>query len=424
MRRVGSGIDGWCREMHRSRRGGSLKAALAVEGGSPVRDSFLIFGSPDIREPEIQEVVETLRSGWPGTGPRVARFEEEFRSYIGCKHAVALNSCTAGLHLSMIALGDRARGRGHHDPADLRRDGELDHPRGGSLSSPTATAGRSTSTPPEIARKITPRTRVIIPVHFAGRPCDMTAIEALARPRGIRILEDAAHALEASHAGRKIGRIGDCTAFSFYVNKNIITVEGGMVTTESDDIAAWVKTAGLHGMSKDAWKRFGDEGYKHYAVHFPGFKYNMMDMQAAIGLHQLRRVEDGWRRREEVWKRYSDGLAGLPASLPQPPAPGERHAYHLYTLLVDTDNLKASRDQVLAALQAENIGVGVHYTAVHLHPYYRETFGFARGDFPNAEFISDRTISIPFSTKLTRLGRRGRDSGGAKGADRLRAMMR
>jgi dTDP-4-amino-4,6-dideoxygalactose transaminase len=378
-----------------------LKEALAIDGGRPVRDSFLIFGSPDIREEEIQEVVDTLRSGWPGTGPRVARFENAFRDYIGCKHAVALNSCTAGLHLSMIALGVKPGDEAITSPLTfVATVNSMVHVGARPVF---ADCERTTMNidPAEIARKITDRTSVIVPVHFAGRPCDMTAIESLARPRGIKILEDAAHAVEASHGGRKIGRIGDCTAFSFYVNKNMITVEGGMVTTESDEVAAWVKVAGLHGMSKDAWKRFGDEGYKHYSVGFPGFKYNMTDMQAAIGIHQLHRVEEGWRRRAAIWKRYMEAFAGLPAILPAPLRDGDRHALHLFTLIVDTDNLNASREQVLAALQAENIGVGVHYTAVHLHPYYRETYGFARGDFPSAEFISDRTISLPFSTKLT-----------------------
>jgi len=154
-------------------------------------------------------------------------------------------------------------------------------------------------------------------------------------------------------------------------------------------------------MSKDAWKRFGDEGYKHYFVHFPGFKYNMTDMQAAIGIHQLARIEEGWKRRREIWKRYMEALSGLPLFLPAPPDPEDRHAHHLFTILADLDNLTVSRDHILEALQGENIGTGVHYTAVHLHPYYRETFGYAPGDFPNAEFIAERTISIPFSTKLT-----------------------
>lgn len=374
---------------------------LAIDGGSPIRGSFLIFGSPDIREPEIQEVAETLRGGWPGTGPRVARFEEEFRAYIGCRHAVALNSCTAGLHLSIIALGVKPGDEVITTPLTfVATVNSIIHVGGRPVFADVDRATMNID-PAKITERVTNRTRAVVPVHFAGRPCDMTAIEAIARPRGLKILEDAAHAVEASHCGRKIGAIGDCTAFSFYVNKNMITVEGGMVTTDSDEIAAWVKVAGLHGMSKDAWKRFGDEGYRHYQVHFPGFKYNMMDMQAAIGIHQLARVEEGWRRRREIWGRYKDAFRDLPMTLPAEPDPKDRHAYHLFTLLADLENLTAPRDRILAALQAENIGTGVHYTAVHLHPYYRETFGFARGDFPNAEWISDRTISIPFSTKLT-----------------------
>ncbi|MBM3287612.1 MAG: DegT/DnrJ/EryC1/StrS family aminotransferase [Candidatus Eisenbacteria bacterium] len=374
---------------------------LAIDGGKPVRDSFLIFGSPDIREAEIQEVVDTLRSGWPGTGPRVARFEEAFRAYIGSRHAVALNSCTAGLHLSMIALGVKPGDEVITTPLTfVATVNAIVHV---GATPVLADCDRRTMNidPNAIASRITDRTRAIVPVHFAGRPAEMTAIEAIARPRGIRILEDAAHAVEARHGTRKVGTIGDCTVFSFYVNKNMMTVEGGMVTTDDDEIASWVKIAGLHGMSKDAWKRFGDEGYKHYAVHFPGFKYNMTDIQAAIGLHQLARVEAGWIRRQEIWNRYQAGLTGLPAFLPPPPDAGDRHAYHLFTLLVDLENLTASRDRILGALQAENIGVGVHYSAIHLHPYYRDAYGFARGDYPSAEFVSDRTLSIPFSTKLT-----------------------
>ncbi len=374
---------------------------LAIDGGRPVRDSFLVFGSPDIREPEIQEVVDSLRCGWPGTGPRVARFEEDFRAYIGAKHAVALGSCTAALHLSLIALGVKPGDEVITTPLTFVATANSILHVGGRVVFADVDRRTMNLDPAAVAARITPRTRVILPVHFAGRAADMTAIEALARPRGIKILEDAAHAVEASHRGRKIGTIGDCTVFSFYVNKNMITVEGGMVTTKDDELASWVKIAGLHGMSKDAWKRFGDSGYKHYFVHFPGFKYNMTDMQAAIGIHQLRRVEEGWNRRREIWARYTEAFAGLPAILPAPVDPQDRHALHLFTILVDLEKVKVPRDRVLEALQAENVGVGVHYTAVHLHPYYRETFGHAPGDFPNAEYIADRTISIPFSTKLT-----------------------
>ncbi|MFB3910258.1 MAG: DegT/DnrJ/EryC1/StrS family aminotransferase [Candidatus Eisenbacteria bacterium] len=378
-----------------------MNEKLAIEGGRPVRDEFLIFGSPDIREPEIAEVVEALRSGWPGTGPRVARFEEAFRAYVGARYSVALGSCTAGLHLSLIALGLKPGDEVVTTPLTfVATVNSILHVGARPVF---ADCDRRTMNidPDRIASAVTARTKVILPVHFAGRPADMTRIESIASPRGIRILEDAAHAIESVHRGRKVGTIGDCTVFSFYVTKNVITVEGGMVTTEDEAIASWVKVAGLHGMSKDAWKRFGDEGFKHYWVHFPGFKYNMMDIQAAIGLHQLPRVEEGWLRRREIWQRYMEAFSDLPAFLPAPVPEGDRHAFHLFTLLVDTDNLTVDRDRVLSALQAENIGVGVHYTAVHFHPYYRETFGFARGDFPEAEFVSDRTVSIPLSTRLT-----------------------
>lgn len=374
---------------------------LAIDGGNPVREEFLIFGHPDIREEEIQEVVDSLRCGWPGTGPKVARFEEAFRDYIGATHAVALNSCSAGLHLSLIALGVRPGDEVITTPLTFVATVNAILHVGAKPIFADCDRRTMNIDPISVEERITDRTRVILPVHFAGLPVDMTRIEQAARPRGIKILEDAAHAVEASHRGRKIGTIGDCTAFSFYVNKNLITVEGGMVTTDDEGIANWVKTAGLHGMTKDAWKRFGDEGYKHYFVEYPGFKFNMMDIQAAIGIHQLARIEEGWHRRRTVWQRYQDAFSDLPVILPSAADEGDRHAFHLFPILADADRLTVSRDRLLMSLQAENIGVGVHYTAVHLHPYYRETFGFARGDFPNAEFISDSTISIPFSTKLT-----------------------
>ena len=375
---------------------------LAIAGGRPIRDQFLVFGAPDIRREEIDAVVRTLESGWIGTGPRVAEFEEEFRRYLGTSHAVAVSSCTAGLHLSLIALGVK--------PGD-----EVIVPSMTFVATANAVVHvgakpvlvdceRETMNidPAAVERAITPRTRVIVPVHFAGRPADLTALEALARPRGIRLLEDAAHAVETVHRGRKAGTMGDCAAFSFYVTKNVITGEGGMVTTGDEEIASWIKVAGLHGMSKDAWKRYSDEGYRHYEVSFPGFKYNLTDMQAALGLPQLRRVEENWTRRAELWQQYLAAFADLPVFLPAPVGAGDRHAYHLFTLILDLDRLRWSRDRVLEALQAENIGTGVHYRAVHLHPYYRDTFGYRPEDFPHAEFLSERTLSIPFSTRLSR----------------------
>jgi dTDP-4-amino-4,6-dideoxygalactose transaminase len=207
--------------------------------------------------------------------------------------------------------------------------------------------------------------------------------------------------VEAVAQGRKVGTIGDATCFSFYVTKNVITGEGGMVTTASEDVANWIKVAGLHGLSKDAWKRYSDEGFKHYEVTFPGYKYNMMDIQAAVGLHQLARVVENHKRRSALWQRYMTAFAGLPVDLPSPVPAGDRHAHHLFTLLLRIEDLRMTRDQVMEALHHENIGTGIHYIALHLHPYYRETHGHEPGQFPNAEWISQRTISIPFSTKLS-----------------------
>ncbi|MBD3336485.1 MAG: UDP-4-amino-4,6-dideoxy-N-acetyl-beta-L-altrosamine transaminase, partial [Candidatus Eisenbacteria bacterium] len=215
-------------------------------------------------------------------------------------------------------------------------------------------------------------------------------------------IEDAAHAVETVAQGRKVGTIGDATCFSFYVTKNVITGEGGMVTTENEQVANWIKTAGLHGLTKDAWKRYSDEGFRHYEVIFPGFKYNMMDLQAAIGIHQLARVEENHARREQLWREYDEAFQDLPIDRPAPLAAGDRHARHLYTLLLRLEELRWSRDRVMEALHKEGIGTGIHYSALHLHPFYRETYGYRSGRFPETEWISERTLSIPFSTKLTR----------------------
>jgi len=374
---------------------------LAIDGGTPVRDSYLVFGSPDLQQPEIDEVVATLKSGWIGTGPKVARFEEDFRNYVGAKHAAALYSCTAGLHLAMIALGVK--------PGDevivpsmtfVATANSVIHV-GATPILVDCEPGTMLIDPQAVERAITEKTRVIVPVHFAGRPADMTALRALARPRGIKILEDAAHAIETIHQGEKVGRIGDATAFSFYVTKNVITGEGGMVTTEDDEVASWIKVAGLHGMSKDAWKRYSDSGYRHYEVVFPGFKYNMMDLQASLGLHQLKRVEENWEKRRRLWHRYLEELKDLPLDLPPPVRAGDRHAYHLFIVEVQEEKLRLTRDEVMMALHKENIGTGIHYRAVHVHPYYRDRFGLTADDLPVSDRISDRTLSLPFSTRLS-----------------------
>jgi dTDP-4-amino-4,6-dideoxygalactose transaminase len=367
----------------------------------PVRSEYLVFGSPEIREEEIEEVVATLRSAWIGTGPRVARFEDEFREYAGAEHAVAVNSCTAGLHLSMMGLE-----LGPEDEVIVpamtfaATANAVVHAGGRPV---LADVDRETMclTPEAVEAKLTPRTRAIVPVHFAGRPCEIEGIVALARRNGLAVVEDCAHAIETLVDGRHAGTFGDFGVFSFYVTKNVVTGEGGMVVTSDEAAAARIKTLALHGLSADAWSRFSDEGYKHYEVVEPGFKYNMMDLQAALGLHQLARAEANLARREEIWRRYDEAFADLPLRTPPAEEPGTRHARHLYTVLLDLEQVSCTRDELLLDLHRQNIGSGVHYRALHLHPYHREQGGYARGDFPNAEWISDRTVSLPLSPKLT-----------------------
>jgi dTDP-4-amino-4,6-dideoxygalactose transaminase len=366
-----------------------------------MRDDFLIFGSPAIEEDEIAEVVATLRSGWIGTGPRVARFEEMFREYIGARHAIAVNSCTAALHLSMVVAGVGPGDEVITTPMTFCATANAVLHTGAMPVFVDVDPETGNIDPERIASAVTARTKAILPVHYAGRPCRMDRIESIARAHNLLIIEDAAHAIEASYQGRRIGTIGNLTCFSFYVTKNVVTAEGGMVTTDDADLAAKIKMYALHGMSKDAWKRFSDEGYKHYEVIFPGFKYNMTDLQAALGIHQLARIDANWKRRDEIWARYDEAFADLPLKRPAGTAPGVVHARHLYTILVDTDAIGKSRDHVLDELIRLNVGTGVHYTALHLHRYYRERFGFHEGMFPHAEWIGQRTLSLPLSTKLT-----------------------
>jgi dTDP-4-amino-4,6-dideoxygalactose transaminase len=252
-----------------------------------------------------------------------------------------------------------------------------------------------------VAAAITPRTRAIVPVHLAGRPCPLDEILALAGRYGLLVIEDAAHCIEGRYRGRKIGTISPLTCFSFYVTKNMTTGEGGMVTTDNDELAARLKMYALHGMSADAWHRFSDKGYKHYQVVFPGFKYNMTDMQASLGLHQVGRLEPHLRRRSEIWRQYDEAFADLPLRTPAVADPDTVHARHLYTLRVMPWYVGKSRDEVLQSLHALGIGTGVHYTALHLHPYYREAFGYREGMFPHAEEIGATTLSLPLSAKLT-----------------------
>jgi dTDP-4-amino-4,6-dideoxygalactose transaminase len=373
----------------------------ALEGGTPVRNQFLIFGQPRLEEAEIQEVVQTLRSGWISTGPKVGQFEQMFAEYIGTRHALALNSCTAALHLSMLAAGVKAGDEVITTPLTFAATANVIVHVGARPVFADVDPKTLNINPIEIEKKITPKTKVIIPVHLGGYPCDMPAIMAIARKRHLAVIEDCAHAIESQIKGKHAGQFGDLGAFSFYVTKNLVTGEGGMVTTNNTEWAEKIQMYGLHGLNKGAWKRYSDEGFKHYQVIYPGYKYNMMDLQAAIGIHQLPRMETYLKRREAIWKKYNAAFADLPVILPAEPPAQWRHARHLYAVQLDLNALTVSRDHIMEALHRENIGTGIHYVSLHLHHFYKETFGYQTDDFPHAAKSSRCLLSLPLSAQLT-----------------------
>jgi dTDP-4-amino-4,6-dideoxygalactose transaminase len=368
-----------------------------------MREKFLIFGTPLIGEEEIKEVESSLRAGWLGTGPKVARFEADFSAYKGIKetHVAAVNSCTAALHLSMIAAGI--------GPGDevittaLTFCATVNAVIHAGATPVLADIDPQTMNidPKQIERRITPRTRAILPVHFAGRCCDMDAIMGIARRHRLKVIEDCAHAIESEYHGVKAGTFGDFGCYSFYATKNVATGEGGMVIARKEDDIARVKVLALHGMSKDAWRRFSDEGYKHYHVVECGFKYNMMDLQAALGIHQLQRVEQNWLKRKQIWDHYQEAFHNLPLTRPADPEPLTRHAHHLYTILIDEKRSGIARDDFLNEMTKRKIGVGVHYLSIPEHPYYQETFGWKPEEFPNAMRIGRQTVSLPLSARLS-----------------------
>lgn len=363
---------------------------------------FLIFGSPLIEQPEIDEVVACMQSSWLGTGPRVAQFEQDFAAYQGLRptQVAAVNSCTAALHVSMVAAGLEPGSEVITTPLTFCASVNAIIHAG--LTPVLADVDPVTQCidPAAIEATITPRTRAIVPVHFAGRACEMDAIMAIAAKHRLLVIEDCAHAIETTYHGRKAGTFGDFGCFSFYATKNVVTGEGGMIVGRDESRIARAKVLALHGMSKDAWHRFGDEGYKHYQVVEAGFKYNMMDLQAAIGIHQLARVERNWRRREEIWNRYKDAFSGLPIGLPAAAAANTRHAHHLFTVMIDEARCGISRDAFLDAMNARCIGTGVHYLSVPEHPYYQQRYGWRPEQWPHAMRLGRQTVSLPLSPKL------------------------
>jgi dTDP-4-amino-4,6-dideoxygalactose transaminase len=361
---------------------------------------LLPFHRALIEEDDIRAVLEVLRSGWLTTGPRVREFESGFARYTGASHAVALSSCTAALHLALAAIGITEEDEVILPTMTFATSGEVVLYFKARPVLVDCQKGSFHVDPEQIARAITRRTRAILPVHYAGYPCDMDAILAIAQQHGLRVIEDAAHALPSRYKSRIVGTLGNITCFSFYATKTLTTGEGGMATTESPELAERMRMLSLHGISKDAWKRYSAEGTWRYDILEAGYKYNLTDIQAALGLSQLAKCDAMRERRVAIAKRYSDGLSSLEA-YEVPSAPQHTHAWHLYVLQVQPAALRIDRDRVIDELKKRGIGTSVHFIPLHLHTLYQQQLGYRNGQFPNAEESFSRAISLPIYPGLT-----------------------
>ena len=360
------------------------------------------FCLPDITQREIDEVVDTLRSGWLTTGPKVKRFEEEFAAYAHAPHAVALNSCTAALHLALAALGLKAGDEVITTPYTFVASAETVVYHGARPVFVDVDPDTLCIDAARIEAAVTPRTRAIVPVDIAGHPAPLDEIMEIARRRGLKVVEDAAHATETWHKGRKVGAIADATAFSFYATKNLSTGEGGMLTCADGELAARARVLGLHGMSKDAWKRYDKGGSWFYEIIATGFKYNLTDLAAALGLAQLSRIEEMRARRLRLKEILFQRLGQEP-ELFTLPAEGEGHvhAWHLFMLRLNLEALAIDRARFIEELAERGVSASVHFIPVHLHPWYREAFGYRGGEFPVAEAEYAREVSLPFFSAMT-----------------------
>jgi dTDP-4-amino-4,6-dideoxygalactose transaminase len=365
-----------------------------------LRDTFLPLATPVIGDDEIAEVIDSLRSGWITSGPKVKRFERMLEEYTGAAHMRCVSSCTAALTLAM-----RTAGLGPGDevivPAmTFVATANAVEDVGATPVIVDVEPGTGNIDVAAVRAAITPRTRAVVPVHYAGRPVDLDSINALRDEFGLVVIEDAAHALGASWRGQRIGSHGNLAAFSFYATKNITTAEGGALSTPCPETAAEVERLALHGLSVGAWQRYGETGFRHFEVMSPGYKANMTDLSASIGLHQLPKLDAWIDRRAGLAARYDELLAGLPVQTPPPTDPRARHAVHLYPVLVDPE-CGVARDAVLDGLLERRIGTGVHYRGVHLHPYYRTRYGIDPASLPVATDMSQRTLSLPLCPSVT-----------------------
>ncbi|MCY6483576.1 DegT/DnrJ/EryC1/StrS aminotransferase family protein [Clostridium aestuarii] len=367
------------------------------------RKEFLPYALPLIEEDEINEMVDTLKSGWISKGPKTIEFEKQFAEYVGVKHAIGTNSATAALHLALIAAGVGEGDEVITTPMTFASSANTIIHVGATPVFVDIDPDTYCIDANKIEEKITDKTKAIVPVHYSGHACDMDKIMEIAQKHNLFVSEDAAHAVYTQYKGKMIGGgIGDTASFSFYATKNLATGEGGMLTTNSDEIAEKVRVMSLHGMSKAAWNRYGKGGSWRYDIEFPGFKYNMTDMQAALGIHQLKKLDRMQESRSEIASMYNEAFGDMPEIIIPKIAEYTRPSWHLYVIQVNDELLSIDRDKFIEELGEENIGTSVHFIPVHLHPYYKRTFGYKEGDLPVCEKMFNRIISIPLYPKMTK----------------------
>jgi dTDP-4-amino-4,6-dideoxygalactose transaminase len=368
---------------------------LASRGGTPVRATFLPFARPLIGEREKQLVLEALESGWITTGPKSQEFARRIAALGGARHGVAVNSATGALHLALVALGVGAGDEVVTSTYTFAACVNVIEHVGARPVLVDVEPDTLCLDPRAVERALTARTRAVMAVDYAGHPADIDALHSLCRPRALPLIEDAAHALGAAIGGRPVGSLADVTAFSFYATKNLTTGEGGAAVTDDEELAARMELLSLHGMNRDAWRRYSDTGSWYYELTAPGFKYNLSDVLAAIGLGQLERFEAMQERRRAIVRRYDEAFAALPEMATPRVRPGVRHAWHLYPVALGLERLTCDRARFIAELRAENIGTSVHFIPIHLHPYFRERLGVGPGDFPVADEAYRRAVSLP-----------------------------
>lgn len=365
------------------------------------RSEFLAFGVPLIEEDDIAEVVDSLRSNWITKGPKTMEFEKRFAEYVGAKYAVAVNSCTAGLHLALVAAGIGEGDEVITTSMTFASSANVIIHVGAKPVFVDIDPVTMNIDVDKIREKITPRTKGIIPVHIAGHPVQLDEIMAIANEHNLFVLEDAAHAVYTQYKGKMIGSIGNATSFSFYATKNLATGEGGMVTTNDQALADKIRIMSVHGMSRNAWNRYTAAGSWYYEILYPGYKDNMTDIQAALGLTQLAKLERMQGLRKEIAERYNEEF-GKMAELEIPvELDYARHAWHLYIIKLNLEMLSIDRAQFIEKLKEEQIGASVHFIPVPMHPYYRDTYGYKQGDFPKAEATFERIISLPLYPKMS-----------------------